>query len=155
MRGIEASQFNAPIDELFSMASGQVRKISIGDGGNEIGMGNLYELVSKHVPGGAKIGCRVQTDHLITAGVSNWGGYALACALYLMQKHPTLSCTKSPDAKMLPDVKVESEQLDVMLENGGVDGPTCAAERKVDSLDFEYHETLIKKMVSICTMKAE
>lgn len=156
MRGIEASALNAPIDELFTAArklGGHIRTISIGDGGNEIGMGNIYELVSKYVPGGAKIGSRIETDHLITAGVSNWGGYALACALYLLQKHPTLFSCKIPDTRMLPSVEVESEQLDVMLANGAVDGPTCAAERKIDSLDFDYHEKLLKRMVAMCTME--
>lgn len=153
MRGVEASALNAPIDAIFTLArkdGSQVRTISIGDGGNEIGMGNLYELVSKHVPGGSKIGCRVTTDHLITAGVSNWGGYALACALYLIQSHPTLSCTPNADMRMIPDVGVESAQLDVMLANDAVDGPTCAAERKIDSLDFEYHEKMLKMMIALC-----
>ena len=53
--------------------------IGIGDGGNEIGMGKIpHETIVKNIPNGDLIHCRVPTDHLIVAGVSNWGAYALA-----------------------------------------------------------------------------
>lgn len=151
MRGIEASAFNAPIDVLFSVAKQQAigaTTISIGDGGNEIGMGNIYEFVKRHVPRGETIGCRVTTDHLLTAGVSNWGGYALACALYILA---TESDPKNANKRMLPDATVESEILDVMLAHGAVDGPTCTAARKVDSFDWDYHAALLEKMIALCT----
>ena len=48
--------------------------IGIGDGGNEIGMGKIpHETIVKNIPNGDLIHCRVPTDHLIVAGVSNWG----------------------------------------------------------------------------------
>lgn len=148
MRGIDATEFNAPIDVLFTVGreSGSVKTISVGDGGNEIGMGNLYDLVVKHVPRGEIICCRVECDHLITAGVSNWGGYALACATYIYRK----MSNESAENKMLPTVEYESELLDVLLKNGALDGPTMSATRKVDSLDFDYHANLIGEMRAQC-----
>lgn len=151
MRGIEASEFNSPIDVLFTLARQEmpnVRLISIGDGGNEIGMGNIYELISKHVPRGQLIGTRVKCDDLLTAGVSNWGGYALACALYL--QHRFSSPLSEKLIRILPSPEIEGEQLDEMLIAGAVDGPTCQTERKVDSLPFEDHEALINQMLAIC-----
>jgi hypothetical protein len=152
MRGIEVSEFNSPIDVLWDLAlqDGLVKTTSIGDGGNEIGMGNLHDLVARHVPKGQITGCKVKCNFLITAGVSNWGGYALACALYLLEEEKQKADGQSADERMLPNEKVESELLNLMLANGGVDGPTCAVERKVDSFDFEYHAELIESMLQKC-----
>lgn len=145
MRGIDATEFNSPIDFLFNVNRDKTTTISIGDGGNEIGMGNLSDLVAKHVPRGEIICSCVKCDFLITAGVSNWGGYALACATYAYLK----STGKSADKRILPDVEYESDLLDDMLKNGALDGPTMTESRKVDSLDFDYHANLIREMVSI------
>lgn len=145
MKGVDATEFNSPIDALFGPLRGSVKRISIGDGGNEIGMGNLYDLVAKHVPKGETIGSRAECDHLISAGVSNWGGYALACAMYLAAKE-----VGEADEKMLPSAKVESDLLDVLLKAGALDGPTMTSERKVDSLDHDFHANLIEEMLAIC-----
>lgn len=152
MRGVEASEFNSPIDVLFTVArqeKPQVRLISIGDGGNEIGMGNIYDLIAKHVPRGELIGTRVLCDSLLTAGVSNWGGYALACAVYLHHRLQS-NASKEEAQKLLPSPAVESEVLDIMLANDAVDGPTCQSARKVDSFAFEEHEKIINDMRTVC-----
>ena len=61
--------------------------IGIGDGGNEIGMGKIpHETIVANIPNGDLIHCRVPTDHLIVAGVSNWGAYALAAGVYVLNK---------------------------------------------------------------------
>src|SRR5262249_26205423 len=53
--------------------------LGVGDGGNEIGMGKVpWPVVRANIPRGALTACRVATDYLIVAGVSNWGAYALA-----------------------------------------------------------------------------
>ena len=57
--------------------------IGIGDGGNEIGMGKVLEKVAANVQYGSEIACTVASDYLVTAGVSNWGGFALAKAIFL------------------------------------------------------------------------
>ena len=62
--------------------------IGIGDGGNELGMGKVLDRIVKDVPHGETIACVTAADYLITAGVSNWGGYALAVALYLIRMCP-------------------------------------------------------------------
>ena len=66
----------------------EIVTIGIGDGGNEIGMGKVLERVAVNVKHGSEIGCTVSCDYLITAGVSNWGGYALAKAIYLCASCP-------------------------------------------------------------------
>ena len=61
---------------------------SIGDGGNELGMGKVQKQVEDHVSLGKEIACVVSSDYLITAGVSNWGGYAIAVGLYVLSTCP-------------------------------------------------------------------
>lgn len=71
----------APTDRLFELAD--VPTIGIGDGGNEVGMGKLADVIKENLP---LVPCRVAADHLIVATVSNWGAIALAG---LLGKLPT------------------------------------------------------------------
>ncbi|KAJ8792152.1 hypothetical protein J1605_020003 [Eschrichtius robustus] len=75
-----------PIDDLF-LAVQKIPGISspgVSDGGNELGIGKVKEAVKRHIRNGDIIACDVETDFAVIAGVSNWGGYALACALYIL-----------------------------------------------------------------------
>ena len=53
-------------------------------------MGKVKDQVEKHdiVKHGKEIACIVSCDYLITAGVSNWGGYALAVGLHVLSTCP-------------------------------------------------------------------
>ena len=51
-------------------------------------MGKTMENVVKYVKNGECIASSVSSDYLITAGVSNWGGHALAVALYVLSTCP-------------------------------------------------------------------
>ena len=88
MRGLPISV--DPVDDLFVLAATHplVTTIAVGDGGNELGMGKVYEAVVRHVPLGDVIACEVAADFLIAAGVSNWAGYALSLGLYLTSSSP-------------------------------------------------------------------
>src|SRR5207249_10522215 len=55
--------------------------IGIGDGGNEIGMGVARAGLRRLGPLHARIASVVSVDHLVVAGVSNWGGYGVVAAL--------------------------------------------------------------------------
>lgn len=81
MRGRDLSHMCGLTEKLFSKG---ILRTAVGDGGNELGMGNVEELVKKHIPNGEKIACCVPSDNLIICGVSNWGGYALSAALFLL-----------------------------------------------------------------------
>ena len=70
------------------MSDDRIATSSIGDGGNELGMGKVQEKVAKFVRNGEVIACNVSSDYVINAGVSNWGGHALAVALYLLSTCP-------------------------------------------------------------------
>lgn len=113
--------------------------IGIGDGGNEIGMGKiLHETIVKNIPNGDLIHCRVPTDHLIVAGVSNWGAYALAAGVFVLK-----GVTPPPD---LFDPDREREILEVMVREGPlVDGVTGKQTATVDGLTWdEYVKPLVR-----------
>jgi D-glutamate cyclase len=64
--------------------------ISIGDGGNELGMGKVIDEIRNNpkIQNGQLIGCVIAADCLIAASVSNWGAYALAAgAAYVRAAH--------------------------------------------------------------------
>jgi D-glutamate cyclase len=107
--------------------------IGIGDGGNEIGMGKVpHETIVKNVPNGDLIHCRVPTDYLIVAGVSNWGAYALAAGVYVLRE------VKPPADLFDPDR--EREILEVMVREGPlVDGVTGKQTATVDGLTWEQY----------------
>lgn len=66
----------------------------IGDCGNEVGFGSIPE-VREIMPAGDTMASAVSTDHLLVAGVSNWGGYAIAGMVGLILERPEIMC--SPD----------------------------------------------------------
>lgn len=77
-----------PDFQFLAHKSGKIATIGIGDGGNEIGMGKVHQRVIDHIGNGPQIASSVSTDQLITAGVSNWGGSALAAALFVLHQCP-------------------------------------------------------------------
>jgi D-glutamate cyclase len=140
MHGNDITQQNRPAHLLFEDAPRQIPplcSIGIGDGGNEIGMGKIpAEVIARNILHGERIACRVPTDHLIVAGVSNWGAYALAAGVAVLRRQ------RLP--WFLFDVEYERERLRVMVEEGPlVDGVTARQTVTVDGLAFDdYAEPL-------------
>jgi D-glutamate cyclase len=138
MRGVDVTQHTEPLHSMF-VTSSHPPTIGIGDGGNEIGMGKIaHEIVAKNIPNGDLIHCRVPTDSLIVAGVSNWGAYALAAGVYLLRG------VKAPRHLFDPDR--ERDILEVMVREGPlVDGVTGKQTATVDGLTWdEYVKPLIR-----------
>lgn len=142
MRALDVTDHVPPAHYLFEDNHGlrqHIPTIGIGDGGNEIGMGRLpWALIARKIAHGDQIACRVPTDHLIVAGVSNWGAYALAAGLYVLRG------IKPPSDLFDPDR--EREILEVMVREGPlVDGVTGKQTATVDGLTWdEYVKPLIR-----------
>jgi hypothetical protein len=136
MRGRDITEFTGPAHLLFERAatlSPLVTTIGIGDGGNEIGMGKIpWDTIRRNIPNGGLIACRIPTDSLIVAGVSNWGAYALAGGVGMLRGAPF-----DPD---FFDVERERELLRIMVEQGPlVDGVSGKPTVSVDGLPFEEY----------------
>lgn len=134
MHGQDITSQNYPADLLFEDAARQKHRvctIGIGDGGNEIGMGKIPpEVIARNISNGEQIACRVPTDHLIVAGISNWGAYALAAGIAVLRRQHLPAS--------LFDVERERELLRIMVEQGPlVDGVTGRQTVTVDGLSFD------------------
>jgi len=115
--GVEFTEFNAKTDYLFGAHAASV---GIGDGGNEIGMGNLRDAIAatKGLPAGP---CITTTDRLIIASCSNWGAYGLVTAL-----------SRMTGRNLLPSVERGYEWVQRAVEAGAVEGLTGEAKDWVD-----------------------
>lgn len=80
-KGVDISPYTSKLDELYEMAHGV--KYAIGDGGNEIGMGNFYDFLQNTLHVNA---CIVKCDFAMIASVSNWGAYGFIASLQMLSK---------------------------------------------------------------------
>lgn len=143
MRGVDVSAWTAPLDDLF--LGGDWTKIAVGDGGNEIGMGRLPAgLIARSVPNGEQIACVTPCDHLVVAGVSNWGAYGLLAVLAVQQAAWSGTLHKFLTAER--DLAVTRAIVD---KAGAVDGVTARREPTVDGFTAEIHGALIDLLVRI------
>ncbi|NWR51604.1 GLUCM protein, partial [Regulus satrapa] len=150
-----------PIDELFLAAQTipGITTTGVGDGGNELGMGKVKDAVKKHIKNGDVIACDVEADFTVVAGVSNWGGYAMACALYVLLRCPAHErylrrAVGFPRAAeglclpALPSVPKEEKLLKTLVQLGVRSGKTASLEMEVDGLPFyNTHSLMIEKLL--------
>ncbi|XP_040528927.1 D-glutamate cyclase, mitochondrial [Gallus gallus] len=151
-----------PIDELFLAAQTipGITTTGVGDGGNELGMGKVKDAVKKHIKNGDVIACDVAADFAVVAGVSNWGGYAIACALYILSTCEIHNCylrravgfSQSPKKTVwlsaLPSVTKEEKLLKALVQLGVRSGASASLEMEVDALPFyNTHAPLIEKLL--------
>jgi D-glutamate cyclase len=146
---IEMTHYNAPLERLFQGNSWET--IGIGDGGNELGMGNLPPgIITEHVRNGEKIACVVGCDYLLVCGVSNWGAQAILAALALLKPELrealTAGLTRECDLKILKDCVNNGPAVSVATWHKWPHVPTqCLA---VDGLGWEVHATILDDIVS-------
>jgi hypothetical protein len=142
MRGVDISAHTR--DPVFEL-SGATRPVTIGigDGGNEVGMGKVsWDVIRRNIPNGAVIACRVPADHLIVAGVSNWGAYALASGVAVVKG------VAVPDDWF--DLERERAILSCMVEQGPlVDGVSGKAAPCVDGQPFEEYSRVLQDIRDI------
>jgi hypothetical protein len=134
MRSLDITEHTARVDFLFKDA---LATIGIGDGGNEIGMGNVYDQV-KRVPSLVPDPAATRVSRLLIASVSNWGGYGLVAALSLLAKRDLLLSTGD-----------EAEMLKEMVARGAVDGISGENKPYVDAFPPNVSATLIDELHSI------
>lgn len=167
MRGVNIKHLVDPIDNLFIAAQDipGITTTGVGDGGNELGMGKLKEKVTALMPRGDLIACNVPADYAITAGVSNWGGYAVACALYLLntcpahrrylqrglgQEHTAPREQLQDWTANLPSVDKEESILSTLVRFGIRSGKTGHLAMEVDGLTFHpTHSDIITRLLEV------
>ncbi|MBZ9611608.1 DUF4392 domain-containing protein [Rheinheimera maricola] len=125
MRGEDISARCASFDYFLTQA--HCPTIGIGDGGNEIGMGNVYQQVSalNITP------CVTQCDELIVADVSNWAAWGIAAMVSVLRGENLL-----PGAEPLTI-------LQYLSAKGSVDGVTRLNTLTEDGLAHTEGQQLI------------
>ena len=116
-KGVDFSEHNAKIDHMFEQ---HPHSVGIGDGGNEIGMGNMRDVIPdiENLPDDP---CTTTTTELIIASVSNWGGYGLVAALSI-----------KTGKNMLPSVEKGHEWVTDIVAVGAVEGMSGESKDWVD-----------------------
>ena len=130
MRGISIKEHTARTDLLFLKApERRIPTIGVGDGGNEIGMGNLQDVIREKL---SLVPCAVPCDHLVIASVSNWGAYGLTAWLE--------KCTGEP---VFPDYAAVNAFIEKTVEIGSVDGVTHERVPHVDGFSQDVEEEIV------------
>ena len=132
--GKKIHEYNAKTDYLFDH---NIPSIGIGDGGNEIGMGNLTEIIKKS-DSLSNPPCITETDILIPTSVSNWGGYGLVAGL-----------SKLSGKNLLPSIEEDEKLIKNFVDAGAVDGITAAQVYKVDSFELDVNSSIINRLHNV------
>ena len=131
MRGELISPNTACFDPFMELAN--CPTIAIGDGGNEIGMGNVH----KALQGLNIVPAATLCDELIVADVSNWGGHALVALLGWLRQ-----------TDLLADFDNHGT-LRFLCDQGCVDGVTRENTLTEDSLPATAGVEMITKLRQI------
>ena len=131
MRNLSITEYTAQIDRLFDLHN---TTIGIGDGGNEIGMGNVYKAVEKSSqlvedPAITKV------SELVISSVSNWGGYGLLAQL-----------SQAKGINLLPNINDEKEMIEGMVNLGAVDGVTGKSVYQVDGFELNQNAIILDNL---------
>lgn len=151
----DISKYTAKLDELFLLRKSNVLTIGIGDGGNEIGMGNMKEIINSKLNNSKDelpiIPSIITADFLITATVSNWGAYGVIGYLQILT-----------GKTVMPTFSNIVRYLEFILSKGAVDGVNKKETLSVDGYGLKVIKNIIdqlhivvdKTQKNICTMNS-
>lgn len=120
--GLDVTALEAKQDILFEKLQAMgILNISIGDLGNELGMGTISETLEKYIPyarrGACNCGCeggiavKTKADNIITATVSDWGCYAMIAAMAFLLE----------DIDIMHTAELEKEAIMCASRSGMID----------------------------------
>ena len=135
-KGLDFSEHNAKIDHMFEQ---HPFSVGIGDGGNEIGMGNMRHVIPdiENLPDDP---CTTTTTELIIASVSNWGGYGLVAALSVKS-----------DKNLLPSVEQGDKWVRDIVAVGAVEGMSGESKDWVDGRAPEDDAMCLRDLHTLLT----
>jgi D-glutamate cyclase len=144
MRGFDVTASTAPLHAAFDLP-GLVTG-GVGDGGNEIGMGNVpADVVAACVAHGERIACRVPVDALVVAGTSNWGCSGLVAGLARLVPGRRMALAA------LLDPQVDAQLLEAATAAGAIDGVTGRPGATVDGVPVGAYADLLADLRALAT----
>ncbi|MCH4890837.1 DUF1445 domain-containing protein [Acidaminobacter sp. JC074] len=139
MRGNDISDI---VEDTDTMIESYINKgtpfIALGDGGNEVGFGKVYDYIKDHVPSGDKICANLAAKELLVAGVSNWGAYVLVAMMEVLTAK-----------NLLHDLELEKKALACIVSLGSVDGLTGERTLSVDGYSLEENLDYLNRLHKI------
>jgi hypothetical protein len=142
MRGVDVTGSTAPLHAAFALP-GLVTG-AVGDGGNEIGMGNVpADVVAACIAHGDRIACRVPVDALVVAGTSNWGCAGLVAGLARLAPghRDALAALLAPE--------VDARVLAAATAAGAIDGVTGLPGATVDGVPVAGYADLLTDLSAL------
>lgn len=139
MRGEDISARCASFD--FFLEQARCPTLAIGDGGNEIGMGNVATVLSQLTQQGQLniIPSTTECDELVIADVSNWAAWGIIAMLSLLRGENLLAGAAL------------CKILTFLVDNGCIDGVTRQASLTEDGLPYQEGEALINRLQALVT----
>lgn len=132
MRGKDISDWTAPVDKLFEIGRKRVPSFGIGDGGNEIGMGNFRKTITEKL---SLDPCVINCDYPVIASVSNWGAYGFIALLEIHSKQ-----------SLLPSFPEVDEYLGFIVSLGSVDGVKAENVKSVDGKEWSVEREILSDL---------
>ncbi len=148
LTGCLRNGIRAEMDDIILQMNGMGKlTIGIGDGGNEIGFGNLYEQARYYVPAATTCQCGRGGGTITTTrvsicypvAISNWGAYGIMAALASFHKRPELALTPQE----------EHDMLMAGVEYGLVDGGNGLHRYGLDGIDGEASVACVRLLQEI------
>ncbi len=144
--GVNVTELEAKMDILFDKIKAKgILTMSIGDLGNEIGMGTIGEHIRKYIPYTDKNQCkcdckggilaRTKAEHIITATTSDWGCFGLIGALAYQLKN----------IRVMHDASMQAEVMTVASRSGMID-MTGSLLPGVDGFNIDMNSTIVSLM---------
>ena len=119
--------------------------VGIGDHGNELGFGTIWDAVARTMPKGEILATVIKTDVVIPAMMSNWGCYGVEACLAWLLKRPELMHTPA----------LEERIVRACLDNGGLEAMFCTTDFIVDGLEGETSMAAVQILGSIVRKNLE
>ena len=153
--GNDMSSTTAKVDLLVDEARQRgILTIGIGDGGNEIGFGNILETVEAVNPWGARCNCpceggmasAVETDCLIMASASNRGGYGVEACLAALLDKPQLMHDGEMECAMIKAAAAAGAMDSFTVGPTTTDGHAVPMEISAHFVELLRHVARFKQM---------
>ena len=140
--GLDVSKYHAKVEHIIIEAQKRgILTVGIGDGGNEVGMGVIEDVVRRYVPYGRECQCPCKggiaaaskVDVLVTAVIANWGGYALSGMLARMCDRPEGLHTQENEELMFT----------LAVSEGAIDGDKGIVAKSADNVEIDIHKSVL------------
>jgi D-glutamate cyclase len=152
--GSDMSPYTAKVDLLVDKAREKgVLTIGVGDYGNEIGLGVIKETARELAEYGKKCQCgcgggmvtTVETEVVVVAGMSNWGGYGIeACLAVLLE-----------DLDLIHDAECERRIIEQCSLAGASDGATNGSDFMADGIYVDGQMAMMTLLKRVAQRKTE